>query len=120
MLISYWTYIHLCLVINNQRHYKYIFLLLLTVYRVVIPTGRYSDRSIFRQVVIPTGRYSDKQVVIPTGVYSDRSIFRQTGRYSDRSIFRRVVIPTGRYSDQQVVIPMMRGLTTINSYCGDE
>ena len=25
MLISYWTYIHLCLVINNQRHYKYIF-----------------------------------------------------------------------------------------------
>ena len=32
MLISYWTYIHLCLVINNQRHYKYIFLLLLTVW----------------------------------------------------------------------------------------
>ena len=25
MLISYWTYIHLCLVINNQRHYTYIF-----------------------------------------------------------------------------------------------
>ena len=64
--------------------------------RVVIPTSRYSDRSIFRQVVIPTGRYSDKQVVIPTG------------RYSDRSIFRRVVIPTGRYSDKQVAIPTGR------------
>ena len=25
MLISYWPYIHLCLVINNQRHYKYFF-----------------------------------------------------------------------------------------------
>ena len=44
------------------------------------------------------------QFVIPTGLYSDRSIFRQvvipTGRYSDRSIFRQVVIPTGRYSDR--------------------
>ena len=110
--------------------------------RVVIPTGRYSDRSIFRQVVIPTGRYSDKQVVIPTGRYSDRSIFRQTVRYSDRSlfrqvnsptnrslfrqfdsstntsIFRKVYIPTGRYSDIKIIV--MRGLTTINSYCGDE
>ena len=85
----------------------------------VIPTGRYSDRSIFRQVGIPTGRYSDRslfrQVVIPTGRYSDRSVFRQvyipTGRYSDRSIFRQVYRPilTGRYSDrpifQQVYIP---------------
>ena len=54
---------------------------------VYIPTGRYPDRSLFRQVVIPTGRFSD------------RSLFRQvvipTGRYSDRSIFRQVVIPTG-------------------------
>ena len=70
--------------------------------RVVIPTGRYSDRSIFRQVVIPTGRYSDKQVVIPTGRSSDRSIFRQvvisTGLYSDK----QVVIPTGRYSDRSI------------------
>ena len=53
----------------------------------VIPTGLYSDRSIFRQVVIPTGRYCDRslfrQVAIPTGLYSDRSIFRQ------------VAIPTG-------------------------
>ena len=64
--------------------------------RVVIPTGRYSDSSIFRQVVVPTGRYPDKQVVIPTG------------RYSDRSIFRQVVIPTSRYSDKQVVIPTGR------------
>ena len=52
----------------------------------VIPTGLYSDRSIFRQDVISTG------------LYSDRSIFRQvviqTGLYSDRSIFRQVVIPT--------------------------
>ena len=110
--------------------------------RVVIPTGRYSDRSIFRQVVIPTGRYSDKQVVIPTARYSDRSIFRQAVRYSDRSlfrqvdsptnrslfrqfdsstkrlIFRKVYIPTGRYSDIKIIV--MRGLTTINSYCGDE
>ena len=110
--------------------------------RVVIPTGRYSDRSIFRQ----TGRYSDRslfqQVDIPTGRYSDRSIFRQTARYSDRSlfrqvdsptnrslfrhldsstnrsIFRKVYIPTGRYSDIKIIV--MRGLTTINSYCGDE
>ena len=29
MLISYWTYIHLCLVINNQRHYKYIFFIII-------------------------------------------------------------------------------------------
>ena len=83
--------------------------------RVVIPTGRYSDSSIFRQVVVPTGRYSDKQVVIPTGLYSDRSIFRQvvipTGRYSDRSIFRQtgrysyksIVRQTGRYSDRSIV-----------------
>ena len=86
--------------------------------RVVIPTGRYSDSSIFRQVVVPTGRYSDKRVVIPTGRYSDRSIFRQvfipTGRYFDK----QVVIPTGRYSDIKIIV--MRGLTTINSYCGDE
>ena len=110
--------------------------------QVDIPTGRYSDRSMFRQVVIPTGRYSDKQVVIPTGRYSDRSIFRQTVRYSgrslfrqvdsptnrslfrqfdsstNRSIFRKVYIPTGRYSDIKIIV--MRGLTTINSYCGDE
>ena len=110
--------------------------------QVVIPTGRYSDRSIFRQVVFPTGRYSDKQVVIPTGRYSDRSIFRQAVRYSDRSlfrqvdsptnrslfrqfdsstkrlIFRKVYIPTGRYSDIKIIV--MRGLTTINSYCGHE
>ena len=49
----------------------------------VIPTGLYSDRSIFRQVYIPTGRYSD------------RSLFRQfyilTGRYSDRSLFRQLL-----------------------------
>ena len=69
--------------------------------QVVIPTGRYSDRSLFRQVdiptnrslfrqvVIPTGRYSDKQFVIPTGRYSDRSIVRQTGLYSDSSIVRQ-------------------------------
>ena len=64
--------------------------------QLVIPTGLYSDRSIFRQVVIPTGLYSDRslfrQVYIPTGLYSDRSLFRQvvipTGLYSDRSIFR--------------------------------
>ena len=126
---------------NNQ---KYI-LCSTTLYewvRVVIPTGRYSDRSIFRQVVIPTGRYSDKQVVIPTGRYSDSSIFRQTVRYSDsslfrqvdsptnrslfrqfdsstnRSIFRKVYILTGRYPDIKIIV--MRGLTTINSYCGDE
>ena len=78
----------------------------------VIPTGLYSDRSIFRQVVIPTGRYSDRslfrQVYIPTGRYSDRSLFRQvyrpilTGRYSDRSIFQQVYIPTGRYSDRSI------------------
>ena len=72
--------------------------------RVVIPTGRYSDRSIFRQVVIPTGRYSDRsifrQFYIPTGPtsrYFDRSLFRQTDRYNyDRSLVRQVVIPTGR------------------------
>ena len=29
MLISYWTYIHLCLLINNQRHYKYIFFIII-------------------------------------------------------------------------------------------
>ena len=85
--------------------------------QVVIPTGRYSDRSLFRQVdiptnrslfrqvVIPRGRYSDKQFVIPTGRYSDRSIVRQTGLYSDSSIVRQ----TGRYSERsifrQVVIP---------------
>ena len=69
--------------------------------RVVIPTGRYSDK----QVVIPTGRYSDRSIFRQTGRYSDRSIFRQTGRYSDRSIVRQ----TGRYSERsifrQVVIP---------------
>ena len=78
--------------------------------QLVIPTGLYSDRSIFRQVVIPTGRYSDRpifrQVDIPTGRYSDRSIFRQvvipTGRYSDRSLFRQAYIPTGRYSDRSI------------------
>ena len=80
--------------------------------QLVIPTGLYSDRSIFRQVVIPTGRYSDRslfrQVYIPTGRYSDRSLFRQvyrpilTGRYSDRSIFQQVYIPTGRYSDRSI------------------
>ena len=77
--------------------------------QLVIPTGLYSDRSIFRQVYIPTGRYSDRslfrQVYIPTG-YSDRSIFRQvvipTGLYSDRSIFRQVSIPTSRYSDRSL------------------
>ena len=76
----------------------------------VIPTGLYSDRSIFRQVDIPTGLYSDRfifrKVVIPTGLYSDRSIFRQvvilTGQHSERSIFRQVVIPTGRYSDRSL------------------
>ena len=48
------------------------------------------------------------QFVIPTGLYSDRSIFRQvyipTGRYSDRSIFRQVYIPTGRYSDRSLFV----------------
>ena len=88
-------------------------------------TGRYSDRSLFRQVDIPTGRYSDRSIFRQTGRYSDRSIVRQTGRYSDRSIvrqtgsiFRKVYIPTGRYSDIKIIV--MRGLTTINSYCGDE
>ena len=80
--------------------------------QLVIPTGLYSDRSIFRQVYIPTGRYSDRslfrQVVIPTGRCSDRSIFRQvvipTGRYSDRSIglFWQVDIPTGLYSSRSI------------------
>ena len=60
----------------------------------VIPTGLYSDRSIFRQVDIPTG------------LFSDRSLFRQvdipTGRYSDMSIFRHVYIPTGRYSNRSL------------------
>ena len=85
--------------------------------QLVIPTGRYSDRSIFRQVYIPTGLSFDRsifrQVYIPTGLYSDRSIFRQvvipTALYSDRSLFRQVYIPTGLYSDRsifrQVVIP---------------
>ena len=88
-------------------------------------TGRYSDRSLFRQVDIPTGRYSDRSIFRQTGRYSDRSIVRQTGRYSDRSIirqtgsiFRKVFIPTVRYSDIKIIV--MRGLTTINSYCGDE
>ena len=62
----------------------------------VLGSGRYSDMSLFRQLDIPTGRCSD------------RSIFRQTGHYSDRSLFRQVVIPTGRYSDKQVVIPTGR------------
>ena len=78
--------------------------------QLVIPTGRYSDRSIFRQVYIPTGLSSDRsifrQVVIPTGLCSDRSIFRQivipTGRYSDRSLFRQVYIPTCRYSNRSI------------------
>ena len=89
-------------------------------------TGRYSDRSLFRQVVIPTGRYSDKQVVIPT----NRSLFRQTGRYSDKLVDipgvlysdKQVDILKGLYSDRSLFrqkIIVMRGLTTINSYCGD-
>ena len=98
--------------------------------RVVIPTGRYSDRSIFRQVDIPTGRYSDRSIFRQTVSYSDRSLFRQvdspTNRSlfrqfdssTNRSIFRKVYIPTGRYCDIKIIV--MRGLTTINSYCGDE
>ena len=35
--------------------------------QVVIPTARYSDRSLFRQVDIPTNRSLFRQVVIPTG-----------------------------------------------------
>ena len=75
----------------------------------VIPTGLYSDRSIFRQVYIPTGLYSDRsifrQVDIPTGRYSDIL----TGRYSHRSLFRHIYIPTDLYSCRSifrhVVIP---------------
>ena len=51
-------------------------------------------------------RHARGQLVIPTGLYSDRSIFRQvvipTGRYSDRPIFRQVDIPTGRYSNRSI------------------
>ena len=40
-------------------------------------------------------RWTRSQFVIPTGLYSDRSIFRQvdipTGLYSDRSTFRQVI-----------------------------
>ena len=108
--------------------------------RVVIPTGRYSDSSIFRQVVVPTGRYSDKQVVIPTGRYSDRSLFRQVDIPTNRSLFwqvdsptnrslfrqvdsptNRVEIPKGLYSDRSLFRHKNNSnerITTINSYCG--
>ena len=64
--------------------------------QVVIPTGLYSDRSLFRQVDIPRNRSLFRQVVIPTGRYSDRSLFRQVDIPTNRSLFRQVVIPTGR------------------------
>ena len=66
--------------------------------QVVIPTARYSDRSLFRQVDIPTNRSLFRQVDSPT----NRSLFRQVDsptNWQTGLIFRKVYIPTGRYSD---------------------
>ena len=80
--------------------------------QVFIPTGRYSDRSLFRQYRnngpnLPRKSALFRQVNIPTGRYSYKSLFGITtqitceiARYSDRSLFRQVFIPTSRYPDK--------------------
>ena len=78
--------------------------------QVVIPTGRYSDRSLFRQVDIPTYRSLFRQVVIPTGRYSDRSLFRQVDIPTNRSLFRQVDSPTNRSIFREFYIPTKRSI----------
>ena len=102
------TYLFVYDIMASVSRIKLLFLFIRGQF--VIPTGLYSDRSIFRQVYIPTGLFSDRsifrQVDIPTGRYSDRSIFRQvyipTGRYSDRLLFRQIYIPTCTYSNRSL------------------
>ena len=76
--------------------------------QVVIPTARYSDRSLFRQVDIPTNRSLFRQVAIPTGRYSDRSLFRKVDIPTNRSLFRHVDSPTNRSLFLQVDSPTNR------------
>ena len=57
-----------------------------------------------------------RQVDIPTGRYSDRSIFRQTVRYSDRSLFRQVDSPTNMSLFRQFDSSTNRSIFLVNSF----